>query len=144
MLDAPATPVVAIVHQDQSVSAVLCALLEDEGYRCLPTLLPTPRHDDAELADLLDQQGATVVIYDVAPPYDVNWARLQRLRARNGGQAPTFVVVTTDRSLLEALRPAADGVAVLAEPFALDELVAAVQRAAEELRQRTRARHFQA
>ena len=133
MTDAPAAPVIAIIHQNQDVADVLCSLLDGEGYRCIPVPLPDPEGDESDLLAFLDRHNAVVVMYDIPPSYAANWALLQRLRARSSRQARAFLVLTTDHSLLESLRSPADAIDILSEPFNLDDVVAAVRRVADRL-----------
>ena len=131
MTDAPTAPVIAIIHQNRDVADVLCSLLDGEGYRCIPLPLLDPERGESDVLASPDRSNAAVVIYDIPPPYAANWALLQRLRARSSHQARAFLVLTTDNSLLESFRGPADAIDILSEPFNLDDLVAAVRRAAD-------------
>lgn len=121
------SPVVAIIHEDETVARLLAEEIEAAGLRAVTALLgPLVAAPDEALA-LLARHDPRVVVYDVSPN-DESVPFLTYLRSTKLGARPTFVLTTTAEHEHEPLlREAID---LRSCPHAVDALVSAVTRAA--------------
>jgi DNA-binding response OmpR family regulator len=111
------------VNSSTAVLAALRELLVDEGYAVVTATYATDPFP--EIAAL--RPDALVV--DLAPEEDAGWDLLDRLRADPATGAIPVLVVSTDPGMLERAREQSPRIAAcryLAKPFAIDDVVAAV------------------
>jgi DNA-binding NarL/FixJ family response regulator len=122
-----ATPLVAVLNANVDHVLILEALAHEEGYRTCATVLGA-HHTAAEALYFLQSYEPDICVYDVTFPYAERWTVLQQVRHRY----PTcrWVVTTTDVRAVRALGEPTDAVELVAKPFDLDEVAAALRRAA--------------
>jgi DNA-binding response OmpR family regulator len=126
---------VLVIDDDADVSDLMFAILSDEGY-AVSTLLDTG-HESILAA--VGQQEPDCILLDGAPgtAYGSSWAEAAYLAAR-ARAVPTIMLSADAGDVREARADetdrahAADFAAVLAKPFALDELLTAVATACGE------------
>lgn len=123
---------ILIVDDDQSIRETLRMALEDEGYTVYEA------RDGAEALDILRASAQPLVaLLDLRLPRMTGDALLRRIQRKERLPARhTFLMVTANR---EQLSPASlrllqrMHVSVIPKPFELDDLLARVARAADEL-----------
>lgn len=72
--------VVAIINTNPEVVRVLRVSLERAGFVTFAVHLEDIRTGEADMKSLLEEHDPRVVVYDLAPPYDVHWRFLDHLR----------------------------------------------------------------
>jgi hypothetical protein len=117
MADSP--PVVAIINTNPDLVHLLRLNIEKAGFVCFEVHIDDIRSGAANVDSLLEQHDPKVIVYDVAPPYDLNWRFLDHLRTSTGFKGRRFVltsvnadrvrqIVNTDESVYEVVGEAED------------------------------------
>ena len=123
----PERPRVLVIDDDDLVRSLLAAALEDDGWRVLAS-------DHALDPTDISQLRPAVVVLDLRlAAGDDGWLLLERLRSTPGAREIPVLVCSADdgRTRNGAERLHALGAAVVAKPFAIDALLAAVAGVAE-------------
>ena len=84
----------------------------------------------ADVDSLLKQHDPKVVVYDLAPPYDMNWRFLDHLRTATGFKGRQFVLTSVNvRHAEEVIKGDESVYEVLGEEEDMAQLVRAVKEA---------------
>jgi hypothetical protein len=97
----PSFPVVvAVINTSPDTVTILTDLLERAGFLVVSTYTHYIRDGSVDLEAFLRTHRPRVIVYDIAPPYERNWQRLQHLRQTilAGYQ---FVLTTTNPARVE-------------------------------------------
>jgi DNA-binding response OmpR family regulator len=126
---AEALPIRALV-MDSSADTLdlLRQYLEFHGFEVETCNLARLRSEGADVAEAIARARPDVVVFDIALPYEVNWALCASLREDPRVDVP-FVLTTTNRAAVERLTGARDVVEILGKPYDLEQFVHAVQAA---------------
>lgn len=125
----PDAPVVAIVNTSEDIASFLSALLTAEGFRPVAAFVPDFRDGKRDLGAFLAEYQPAAIIWDIALPYDLNWAYFQTVRNSPVGRDQRFVLTTTNKHALDDLVGPTPAHEIVGKPYDLDELLAAVHRA---------------
>lgn len=120
---------VAVLDSSPDFMTILCEVLEEFGFQPFAMQVFEAKQQPLLLKKLLRDRNPRVVIFDVALPYDVNWAFLQDMREWPESQGRGFVVTSTNvKRLAEVVAEARlEGVLELVgKPYDLRELARAV------------------
>lgn len=129
MTDGRARHTVAVINADEDVVETLLLLLEEEGYHAMGELLGNFKEGPAYFAAFCQQHQPQVIILDVPPPYEEHWAFFQLLKGSKAAQGRQFLLMTTNKRVLEQVVGQTEGVEILGKPFDLEELMRAVKNA---------------
>jgi DNA-binding response OmpR family regulator len=110
---------VLVVEDDLPLLEVLGMLLEFEHFRCLPAA------DGLRALELLEEQRPALVILDWLLPKMSGPQVLAAIRERYGSKVPVLVL-SAIADAEQARQAGADD--YLRKPYAIEELVAAIQR----------------
>jgi CheY-like chemotaxis protein len=115
---------VFIVNSNEDVVDMLRLTFEHGGWIPATAHVVDAKRHRIDLPDLIRQHEASVIVYDVAPPYEENWNFLQQLRQR-GDMAPrAFVVTTTNEIQLTRIAGRQDLIEIVGKPYDLDAVLA--------------------
>ena len=89
-------PVVAIVNTNPDLVKILRYNLERAGFVVFEIHVEDIRLGAASVDSLLEQHDPRVVVYDIAPPYDMNWRFLDHLRTSTGFKGRQFVLISVN------------------------------------------------
>lgn len=88
--------VVAIINTNPEVVRVLRVSLERAGFVTFAVHLEDIRTGEADMKSLLEEHDPRVVVYDLAPPYDVHWRFLDHLRKSTNFGDRRFVLTSVN------------------------------------------------
>jgi CheY-like chemotaxis protein len=117
-----AGPLVLVVEDDQVIRAVIADVLDDRGFRVAAVA------NGAEALDALDRSVPDVVVLDLLMPVMHGWAFMERYVDKTHGARIPIVVVSVNPILPRSF----DRLGVrccIGKPFAVDELIGAVEDA---------------
>ena len=132
MSSAPARPpVVAVFNSNEDVVDMLRIVLQQAGFVVVTGHIIEIRDGKLDLPDFLQQHDPGVIVYDIVPPYDVNWAFLNHLRDSEAMKGRSFVLTSTNAARVIELTHTCEQVhEVVGKPYDLDAVVDAVRQAA--------------
>ena len=129
MLENPT--VVAIVNTNPDIVRLLRVNLEAAGYVVFIIHIEDIKTNAVDADALLDQHDPKVIVYDVAPPYELNWRFLDHLRAATGFKGRQFVLTSVNVKRVEEVVGLEDTVyEVVGHADDLGDVVRAVKEAA--------------
>jgi two-component system chemotaxis response regulator CheY len=112
---------ILVVDDDPTILAAVSETLDLEGYSVVTAI------NGAEALLAMERDPPALVLLDMRMPVLDGWGFMRAVRSR-GLEPPVVVMTATADALRWAAEIGAQG--VLAKPFDLDELIAAVQRLA--------------
>jgi CheY-like chemotaxis protein len=112
-----------VVEDDDALSSLIATVLEEEGYeiRCAP--------DGAQAVAVLETWHPDVIVLDLRMPRMDGW-RFREAQRANPGLRDIPVVVVSAITQLDEQAAALEPAEVVAKPFELGTLLAAVARTA--------------
>jgi CheY-like chemotaxis protein len=129
----PTPPRIAIINSNEDLLEILRTAFEEEGYFVATAHIRAFRLHEADLDAFIEQAQPQVVIWDLAPPYDMNWRYFQEIRQFPVMQGRRFLLTSTNA---ERAREIAwtdeDIVEVVGKPFDLEGLEELVARAIQQ------------
>lgn len=129
MPDAP--PVVAVINTSPDVLEIMRLTLQHAGIVVVTAMTFDLRDGHLDVEAFMRQHRPRVVIYDVAPPYDLNWQLFLHTRALPAMKGAQFIVTSTNPARVHDLPGAHDEnvYEIVGKPFDLDQIVQAVREA---------------
>jgi CheY-like chemotaxis protein len=122
--------VVAVFNSNDDVVEMLRTLFETAGFIVVSGHVSSIKRGSLDLLTFVQQHDPCVIVYDLVPPYDRNWAFLDHLRTDPLFEGRKFVMTSTNAKQAEAVAGRAEEVyEIVGKPFDLDMLVAAVREA---------------
>ena len=127
-MDAPI--VVAIFNTSPDTIDMLRLAFEHAGMIVVTGKTFDIRDGVLDVERFLEHHDPSVIVYDVAPPYEANWNLLSHLRSRPAVEGRRVIVTTTNAKYVT---PLADGEPVheiVGKPYDLGRLVESIRIAA--------------
>jgi DNA-binding response OmpR family regulator len=123
-------PVVAVINSTPDIVDLLRLAVEREGFVAVTALTFEIRDGKTDLDHLIQQHQPTVIVYDIAPPYEANWKLFQHVAAMPVMQGRQFVLTSTNRAHVEKIAGPQEHIyEVVGKPFDLAEIATAVKQA---------------
>lgn len=88
--------VVAIVNTNPDIVRLLRMSLERAGFVAFAVHIEDIKTAAANVKSLLEEHDPSVVIYDIAPPYDQNWRFLDHLRTATDFKGRKFILTSVN------------------------------------------------
>ncbi|HEY7790072.1 MAG TPA: hypothetical protein VIC33_06145 [Vicinamibacterales bacterium] len=121
-------PVVAVINTSPDTVELLRILFEQCGYLVVTGLTYDIRDGRLNFEAFLHQHKPDVIVYDIAPPYDRNWAFFSHLKASDGMRdIPVVLTSTNVRSVKSLVSGAPEMYEIVGKPYDLNEIVQAVR-----------------
>lgn len=122
--------VVAIFNTSPDTVEMLRVMLQHAGFLAASAFTYDIRDGRVDLDSFVRRNNPLVIVYDVAPPYESNWALFQRLREDPALQACQFVITSTNAAQVQALAGRDERIyEIVGKPYDLDLIVRAVKEA---------------
>jgi DNA-binding response OmpR family regulator len=121
---------IAVVNTSEELADLMEEVLTSEGWSTVRGYTLDFKRGRQDLSTFLREQDPKVIVWDVAIPYEENWALYQEVRRLPVAEERQFVVTTTNVDVLNRLI-GTDTAAheIIGKPFDLEQLCTAVQRA---------------
>lgn len=109
---------------------MLRVVLQQAGFIVASAFTYQLRDGIVDLSAFMRQHDPDVIVYDVAPPYESNWALLSRLRANPAMRDRQFVITSTNAAYVQKIAGNDQRVyEIVGKPVDLDEIVRATKEA---------------
>ena len=122
--------VVAIVNTNPDVIRLLRIHLETAGYIVLVIHIEDIKTTAGDVEAIIERHNPRVIVYDIAPPYDVNWRFLDHLRCTKAFAGRHFVLTTVNVNQVQRIAGKDSMVyEVVGQASDLEQVVRAVKEA---------------
>src|SRR5688500_15965242 len=95
--------VAAVINTSPDVVDLLRRALEPAGFVAVSALTHEIREGRLDFDRFLTQHNPTVVVYDIAPPYDANWQLFQHVSDLDAMRGRKIVLTSTNPRHVEEL-----------------------------------------
>ena len=132
-----ATPsVVALFNASDDTVEMVQRMLDASGIHCLVNLrFADLRKGVVDLGKYLREHDPQVVIIDISPPYEQNWAFFRTLRDDAAMRGRGLVLTTTNKDRLdEVVGNDSLAIEVVGKPYDLEQIKTAISNALEQAR----------
>jgi CheY-like chemotaxis protein len=126
-------PVVLVINSSQELVTMLARALEQAGLLAVTLLSHQIRNGSVDLEAFVRQHRPAVITYDIAPPYDSDYALLRHIRTFPELASCAFVLTSPNVAQLRGLMHADEQQSVheiVGKPHDIGEYVGAVMHAA--------------
>ena len=121
---------VGLFHSNPDALLPLRRLLESAGFDVVAALIPDVRDGRCDVNAMMARHDPGVVVYDIGPPYEENWAMFQQLRSTSMRDR-RFVITSANPARVEQLTAHDERIfEVVDRPFDPDNVVQAVKETA--------------
>ena len=122
--------VAAIFNTSPDIVDLLRRAFEPAGIVTVSVLTHQVREGAVDLDGFLRQHDPTVVVYDIAPPYEANWQLFQHIcRMESMRKRPVVLTSINTRHVEKLLGRNEKVYEVVGKPLDLDQIVRAVKEA---------------
>lgn len=122
-------PVIAVINSNEDIVEAIAQRLEDADFPVATGHVAHFKKDSNAWLTFLRQYNPSVIIFDIAPPYEENWkffllaSRIPLCLGRH------FILTTTNQRRLAEISGMECVHEILGKPEELEQIVAAVKRA---------------
>lgn len=121
-------PVVALINSSPDVVDMIRITMEHAGIVLVSAFSYEIRDSVVDLEAFVRQHEPSVIIYDIAPPYEANWNLFQHICNMPTLRGRPFIVTTTNERQIRGLVGDHQEVfEIVGKPYDLDKLVDAVK-----------------
>jgi CheY-like chemotaxis protein len=120
---------VAVFNTNDDVVELLRILLEDAGHIVVSAQVDAIKRGHVDLEQFVGHHRPEVVLYDIAPPYERQWAFLNHMRRIPILQDIPFVLTSTNSARVRELAKADEKIyEIIGKPYDLQDILTAVKR----------------
>jgi DNA-binding response OmpR family regulator len=135
MSDRP--PVVAVINTSPDVVDMLRLSLEHAGFVVVSAFTFEIRDGVTDVENFVRQHRPSVILYDIAPPYEASWQLFRHIRAMEVMKGRRFVLTTTNARQVQKLVGTAEEIhEIVGKPYDLDEITRATHDALRAMSER--------
>jgi DNA-binding response OmpR family regulator len=122
--------VVAIINTNPDLVRLLRMRLERAGFVVFELHIEDIKLGSADVDTILKQHDPKVIVYDLAPPYEMNWRFLDHLRSTTGFKNRRFVLTSVNARHAEEFIGKDESVyEIVGEEEDIEQVVRAVREA---------------
>lgn len=123
-------PVVAVINTSPDVVEFLRGVFEQAGLVTVSAFSFDIRDGRVDIDMFIRQHDPRVIVYDVAPPYDVSWRLFEHVRTMPAMRGREFVLTATNAAQVQKLAGSRQPIfEIVGKPFDLDQLTRVVKEA---------------
>lgn len=119
---------VAVINSSEDTVEMLRTLLEREGWETVQGHVDDIKRGRTDFLKYLDTHDPQILIWDVPPPYDHNWAFLQLVRSSRAMKDRVVIVTTTNKQALERFVGPTDALEIFTKPYDVEMLIDTITR----------------
>jgi DNA-binding response OmpR family regulator len=119
----------AVMNSSQEITEILLETLRQEGITANAIFTHELKGKEERFDEFMLLNKPSVIIYDIALPYEENYKLFKRLIRRSSARGVAFVLTTTNKEALESLVGKTKAFEIIGKPFDLNILVNAVKSA---------------
>ena len=119
---------VAVINSSEDTVEMLRTLLEREGWETVQGHVDDIKRGRTDFLKYLEAHDPQVIIWDVPPPYDHNWAFLKLVRSSRAMEGRAVIVTTTNKPALERSVGPTDAVEIFTKPYDVEMLIDTITR----------------
>jgi CheY-like chemotaxis protein len=128
----PQRPVVAIFNSSPDTVDMLRFVLERADFVVVSAYTWELREGQVDALGFLREHQPSVIVYDVAPPYEPNWRLFEHIRGILPLADHRWVLTTTNvRQVRQVAGENCELIEIIGKPYDLQQVVTAVQRASD-------------
>jgi DNA-binding response OmpR family regulator len=128
MAELPA--IIAVINTNPDIVRMLRTAIEQAGFLVVVLHIESIKLGTSNVEVVLREHDPKVIVYDVAPPYDLNWMFLEHLRASALFDGRRFVLTSVNPARLRQIVGIEESVyEVVGQPEDIGEVVRAVREA---------------
>jgi DNA-binding response OmpR family regulator len=125
--------VVALFNTSPDLIELVRSAFEPAGIVVVSLMTYQIREGGVEIKNFLSHHDPSVVVYDVAPPYESNWQLFLHIRSLDSMKGRKIVLTSINRKHVEKLAGRDTTIyEIVGKPYDLNRLVQAVKEAARE------------
>ena len=91
--------------------------------------IPEVKTGELDLISFVEHHAPSVIVYDISPPYDLNWNFLRLVRSSEPVKDLQFVLTTTNKPALDKLVGETKAIEIIGKPYDLQQVIQAVRSA---------------
>lgn len=127
---AKSPPSLGIFNSSQDTIDLLKAEFEEQGFAVATTHVSDLKNGHVNMIEFVQQNKPDVIIFDIALPYEENWALFKQLQSSEPLKQIRWVLTTTNsdrlRELVDNLGPIFE---IIGKPYDIGQIVGAVKAA---------------
>jgi CheY-like chemotaxis protein len=128
--DARVPQVVAVLNTSPDTVELLRIALQHAGLTVVSGYIHDVRDGRLDLEAFVRQHEPKAIVWDISPPYDVQWQFLEHIRQRPACAECRFVVTTTNVQQLRKVAGTDQELhEIIGKPYDLEDIVVAVRNA---------------
>jgi DNA-binding NtrC family response regulator len=121
--------VIAIFNSSSEVLELLREAMQSVGHATVVGHIDDLKRGRLDMIEFIAQHQPDCIVYDVAPPYDTNWAFLRLMISSKAMEGRAFVITTTNKRVLEEMIGPSEVLELVGKPYDLEQICDAVTRA---------------
>ena len=122
---------IAVINSNEDTTEMLREILQQHGFSSVVIGHVTEiKRGQEDFLKFLDLHDPRVFVWDISIPYQENWRFTHLIMNAEKMQGRKVILTTTNKRVLDSLVGPTDTIEIVGKPYDLDEIVAAVKRAA--------------
>ena len=120
--------VVAVLNSNEDLVRLIREVLHGEGYLTIAHHIKDLRDGHTDMTRFLEDRDPPVILFDLAPPFTINWQFFQVFREHPSVKGRTVILTTNNAAALKKVC-GVDALQIVGQDDDLRQLLAAIARA---------------